>query len=132
MKVRSSTVPESIDLFEAMYTQRAIRRFKSDPVPDETISKLIDAAIRAPSGANQQNWKFIIIRDPAIKHPIGEYYRRAWEAAYDGPTSPSPQPATTQVDRQPSELSRLPSSHSSSGWTTPSPQSSVWQKWQPS
>ncbi len=90
MKVRSSTVPESIDLFEAMYTQRAIRRFKSDPVPDETISKLIDAAIRAPSGANQQNWKFIIIRDPAIKHPIGEYYRRAWEAAYDGPTSPSP------------------------------------------
>ena len=73
-----------------MYTQRAIRRFKPDPVPNETITKLIDAAIRAPSGANRQPWKFIVIRDPDLKRPIGEYYRRTWEAAYGGPTSPSP------------------------------------------
>jgi nitroreductase len=41
-----------------MYTARALRRFKPDPVPEEVIFQLFDAAIRAPSGQNAQDWRF--------------------------------------------------------------------------
>lgn len=47
-----------IGLFEAMYSARALRRLKPDPVPDEIISKILDAAIRAPSAGNSQLWGF--------------------------------------------------------------------------
>ena len=81
---------EEIGLFEAMYSQRAIRKFKPDPVPDELVRKLIESATKAPSGANQQPWKFIVIRDQELKREIGAYYLRAWRAAYGSSTSPSP------------------------------------------
>ena len=47
-----------IGLFDAMYTARALRRLKPDPVPEELITRVLDAAIRAPSGGNAQNWIF--------------------------------------------------------------------------
>jgi len=72
-------MPDEIGLFEALYTQRAIRAFKPDPVPDELIHKLIESATKAPSGSNWQDWKFLVIRDPELKRRIGEYYRRAGE-----------------------------------------------------
>ena len=81
---------QEIGLFEAMYSQRAIRRFKPDPVPDELIRKLIEAATRAPSGANRQPWSFVVVRDASIKRRIGEYYLRSWEAAYGRQLSPPP------------------------------------------
>jgi nitroreductase len=60
-----------VGLFEAMYTARALRRLKPDPVPDELITGLLDAAIRAPSGGNAQNWLFIVVRDEAQRHRLG-------------------------------------------------------------
>jgi nitroreductase len=66
---------ESIDLFEAIASQRAIRRFKPDPVPDELITRLLQAAIKAPSGGARQGWSFIVIRDQETKGKIGELYR---------------------------------------------------------
>jgi nitroreductase len=66
---------ESIDLFEAIDSQRAIRRFKPDPVPDELITRLLQAAIKAPSGGARQGWSFIVIRDQETKNKIGELYR---------------------------------------------------------
>ena len=66
---------ESIDLFEAIDSQRAIRRFKPDPVPDELITRLLQAAIKAPSGGARQGWSFIVIRDQDTKDKIGELYR---------------------------------------------------------
>ena len=80
---------EEIGLFEAIYTQRAIRQFKPEPVPDELIVKLIQAATKAPSSANRQAWKFIIIRDADLKRRVSHYYRQAWEAAYGGPADTS-------------------------------------------
>lgn len=71
-----------MDLFEAMYSQRAMRRLKTDPVPDELIWKVLDAAIRAPSGGNRQPWNFIVIKDEATKQKIGEWYLDSWNAAY--------------------------------------------------
>ena len=44
-----------IGLFEAIHSARALRRLKSDPVPDELIARILDAAIRAPSAGNAQN-----------------------------------------------------------------------------
>ena len=55
-------MPE-IGLFDAMYSARALRRLKPDPVPEEIITRIVDAAIRAPSAGNAQNWAFILMRD---------------------------------------------------------------------
>jgi nitroreductase len=71
-----------IGLFEAMYTQKAIRRLKPDPVPDDLVRKLIDAAIRAPSGGNRQPWEFLVIRNPETKRKLGEWYLDAWNSTY--------------------------------------------------
>jgi nitroreductase len=51
-------MPE-IALFDAIYSARALRRLKPDPVPEEIITRILDAAIRAPSAGNAQNWAFI-------------------------------------------------------------------------
>ena len=73
---------QEMGLFHAIYRQRAIRQFKPDPVPDELVHKLIEAGTKAPSGGNRQPWKFLVIRDGELKRRIGEYYKRAYEAAY--------------------------------------------------
>ena len=87
-------MPGAIGLIEAIYSQRAIRSFKPDPVSDETVRSLIEAATKAPSGGNRQPWRFLVIRDTVAKRRIGEYYWRAWEAAYgsQAATPPSIQP----------------------------------------
>ncbi len=66
-----------IGLFEAMYSARALRRLKPDPIPEELINKLLDAAIRAPSGGNAQNWIFIVVREAAQRQRLGAIYRKA-------------------------------------------------------
>lgn len=68
-----------MDLTEALYTTRAMRRVKPDPIPDEAIAAMIDAAIRAPSGGNSQNWRFLTVSDPDLRAQLGPLYRRAWE-----------------------------------------------------
>ena len=73
---------EEIGLFEALFTQRALRKLKPDDVPDELINKLIESATKAPSGGDRQPWRFLVIRDPQTKRQIAEYYLRAWEQAY--------------------------------------------------
>ena len=63
-------------LFDAMYTARALRRYKSDPIPDDVITKILEAATRAPSGSNQQNWVFMVVKDAARKKKLSEIYAR--------------------------------------------------------
>lgn len=65
-------------LFETMYTTRALRRFKPDPVPDEVLFQLFDAAIRASSGQNAQDWRWVIIRDAAIKRQLRDWALEGW------------------------------------------------------
>jgi len=65
-----------VDLEEAMMTQRAIRRLKSDDVSDEVILKCLRLAVKAPTGSNQQNWEFIVVRDPKVKAALGKQNRR--------------------------------------------------------
>ena len=68
-----------MDLFEALHTQRAIRRFKPDPVPDAALRRVLDAAIQAPSGGNRQPWSFVVVKDPGLRQSVADYYRRSWE-----------------------------------------------------
>jgi nitroreductase len=65
-------------LSEAMETQRAIRRLKPDPVDDEIILRLIELAIKAPTGSNAQSWEFIIVRDPKVKKGLARLNRQVW------------------------------------------------------
>jgi nitroreductase len=66
-----------MELFETIHSSRALRRFKPDPVPDDVLARILDAAIRAPSAGNGQNWLFMIIKSHEQKQKIGEIYRRA-------------------------------------------------------
>ena len=66
-----------VGLFEAMYSARALRRFKPDPVPEEVLARILDAAIRAPSAGNAQNWAFVVVRDPEQRRRLGAIYRKA-------------------------------------------------------
>lgn len=75
-----------MDVREALYTTRAMRRVKPDPIPQEVQARILDAAIRAPSGGNAQNWRFLLVDDPDIKAKLGPLYRdaiaRLWETGY--------------------------------------------------
>jgi nitroreductase len=55
-----------MDLFDAIQGRKSIRRFKTTPVPDEDIEKIIDAGRRAPSANNTQPWSFLVIRDREV------------------------------------------------------------------
>ena len=61
-----------MDVFKAIKNRRSIRAFTDEPVTDEEIEKLIDAARWAPSAGNIQPWEFIIVRDPQVKHGLCE------------------------------------------------------------
>jgi nitroreductase len=65
-------------LAEAMNTQRAIRRLKTDPVDDEVVLRLIDLALRAPTASNGQGWEFIVVKEPKIKKALARYNRQLW------------------------------------------------------
>lgn len=70
-----------IGLFEAIYSARSMRRFKPDPVPEALITKVLDAAIRAPSAGNAQNWAFVVVRDAEQRARLGAIYRKASDIA---------------------------------------------------
>ena len=70
----------TMSLGEAMFSQRAIRRFKPDPIPDEDLHAALEAATKAPSGSNLQPWRFLVIRDPELKEKFGKLYHEAWWA----------------------------------------------------
>jgi len=65
-------------LSEAMETQRAVRRLLPDPVDDATILRVIELATKAPTGSNLQNWEFVVVRDPDVKHQLARLNRQAW------------------------------------------------------
>jgi nitroreductase len=78
---------EDPGLFQTIYTTRALRRFTDRPVPDDVLFQLFDAAIRASSGQNAQDWRWIIIRDASLKAKMREWALEGWarySARYGG------------------------------------------------
>ena len=104
-KMESDMTTEEVGLFEAIHSQRAIRYFKPDPVPDDMIRRLIEAGTKAPSGGNRQGWKFLVVSDQALKDKIGEYYELGWEHVY-GSLNPAPSELPARVRRSADHLAR--------------------------
>jgi len=68
-------------LFEMIHSARAQRRLRFDLVPEELLTKVLDAAIRAPSAGNAQNWAFVVVRDPTQRAKLGAVYRKESDIA---------------------------------------------------
>ncbi len=63
-----------MDIREALYTTRAMRRVRPDPIPEDIQARILDAAIRAPTGGNGQAWRFLLVDAPEVRATIGEFY----------------------------------------------------------
>jgi len=80
----------SMPLGEVIFTQRAIRRFRPDPIPLTDLRLIIEAAVRAPNGGNQQVARFLLVNDAAAIREFGDLYHEAWWAkrydeGFEGP-----------------------------------------------
>ena len=71
-----------MDLHEALYTTRSMRRLKPDPIPYEVQARILDAAIRAPTIG--EGWRFLLVDDPAIKAQLAPLYRQGFERMIGG------------------------------------------------
>lgn len=91
-------IEHAIDLFRH---QRAVRTFRSEPVPDDVLMGILDAATRAPSGSNTQPWRFLVIRDQAVKDALSYEYELA-QAERAG------RPAPSESDAREGMLARAP------------------------
>ena len=58
------------DVWEAMHTARTIRRFTDEPVDDATLARCLEAARWAPSGANAQRWRFVVLQSPESRAAV--------------------------------------------------------------
>jgi nitroreductase len=72
-----------MDIYEALYTTRAMRRLKPDPVPYEVQARILDAAIHAPHIG--EGWHFVLVDDPEIKSQLAPLYRQGFERMVGGP-----------------------------------------------
>ena len=61
-----------MEITEAIMQRRSVRKYKSDPVDDETLNRVLDAARWAPSWKNSQCWRFVVVRDAGKKEQIAE------------------------------------------------------------
>ncbi len=72
-----------MDLSQALYTTRAMRRVLFDPIPDHVVQAMLDAAVRSPSGGNSQNWRFLAVADTETRAKVGALYREAFDMLLD-------------------------------------------------
>jgi len=89
-----------MDIYEALYTTRAMRRVKPDPIPLEVQRRILDAAVRAPSGGNAQNWRFLLVDDADVKAAIGPIYREGIATLPElEPTAEGPEAMVARVEK---------------------------------
>ena len=99
-----------MDVYEALYTTRAMRRVRPDPIPLAVQQRILDAAIRAPSGGNAQMWRFLLVDDPALKARLGPIYRaclaQLWETIYKPQVEAAAKQPESQESRAFSKMQR--------------------------
>ena len=69
-----------VELYEALRTTRAVRRLRPDPVPDDVLRRVLEAAGWAPTGGNAQPWRVVAVRDAEKKRALQALYQPAWDA----------------------------------------------------
>ncbi len=67
-----------IGVYEAMRTLRAVRRLRTDPIPDDVLHRVLEAATWAPTGGNRQPWRMIVVKDRERKQKLGALYADVW------------------------------------------------------
>ncbi len=72
-------MPDGTDLFEIIHSTRAMRRLKPDPVPDALLRPILEAGQCAPNGSNAQRWRFLVVKDAAIKKAVQVWYKKAFD-----------------------------------------------------
>jgi hypothetical protein len=73
---KESILMAAIELYEAMRTLRAVRRLRPDPIPDDVLRRVLEAATWAPTGGNRQAWRIIVVKDQMRKQRLGELYKK--------------------------------------------------------
>ena len=66
------------DLYETMSTLRAVRKLRPDPIPDDVLNRVLQAACWAPTGGNNQPWRVIVVRSPERKQALADLYAPEW------------------------------------------------------
>jgi nitroreductase len=69
-----------MDVYEALYTTRAMRRLKPDPIPYDVQARILDAAIRAPH--IDEGWRFLLVDDREIISQLAHLYHQAWQQLF--------------------------------------------------
>lgn len=67
-----------------MSTLRAVRRLRTDPIPDEVLERVLQAACWSPTGGNQQPWRVIVVQDPTKKQELAAIYGPEWAKYSEG------------------------------------------------
>jgi nitroreductase len=105
-----SATTDSTDVFDIMATTRSMRRLKPDPVPDALIKKILEAGACAANGGNTQKWRFLVVKDPAIKKAVAAWYKKAFDEVV-GPryatSAPPPGVTAERYQRQHSAVQYL-------------------------
>lgn len=92
-------MPETADIYEIMNTQRAVRQWTDQPVPRETIRRIIEAATKAPSGSNLQPWAFVVITDDDKRQLLADAIRTSFQQRFGG-QRPDPEQIEDPVQRR--------------------------------
>jgi nitroreductase len=74
--------PASLSVLDALHSTPARRYLAPDPIPDEVLWAVLDAAVRGPSGGNAQGWGWVVVTDPQVKQTVAAWYLENWERAY--------------------------------------------------
>ncbi|KIF04392.1 nitroreductase [Streptomyces sp. RSD-27] len=80
----AETLTRAAELRARMDERRTVRQFSSDPVPEQAVRDAIACAATAPSGAHQQPWTFVLVKDPAIRRQIRAAAEQEEHISYDG------------------------------------------------
>ena len=68
-----------MEIYDAMSTTRAVRRLRPDPIPEDVLGRVLEAATWAPTGGNAQPWRIIVVTDPTKKASLQQLYVGPWK-----------------------------------------------------
>jgi nitroreductase len=77
-----TTTPEALPVLDALHSTPSRRYLSAEPIGDEVLWAILDAAVRGPSGGNRQSWAWLVIRDQDVMDRIAAWYREGWDRAY--------------------------------------------------
>lgn len=92
--------PELSELYEALLTTRAMRRFTDEAVSPEQVAACLRAAVQAPSGGNIQPYQFLVVTDAELRRRLAAIYLRAWERYAPAVAAVTPPPRDDEAARR--------------------------------